>query len=594
MLRQLLLTKATSTLLSVCSAQQSLDVLGILEAESETLILEIVRRSCYAGFRVDQIATSCRIQRSKLEGDGYVYFATSAYNEAPTGEGSEICLQCCNNLNIGVGERVDEVWHLECDVNSDALRSLQSGWYGYEFRFARNLNEDDSGVVRCAMGRLGCEYEDVDGLYAIQEKNLTCSSRMEDFATCSGTNSRNPSKCVCRIPGSQKGGEPGDSDGDPEEQYNDAVRQRRFADVTNGASCTWNGARQAEGEWYLKGYSLTVEVVEHSDNVGNYWRAVTDCRVEVEEVRNMSEGDTFYQRIRMLGPKRPPPYKWLNHEQGLPFVVCGAFAGIAAIYLGVRCCRDETCLTCGTKLVFSREQCCVCRFYRVEMPDPLLLARIRARAKPSRGFVTYTCRWLFEADPNSSVGRCLVFGRRCAIAICLFTSYAATFAYRLSRCIVLTPKILVAFISRCMGGDACATSSFLVPVCIVPGDGDINDNEASLPRSKHAPTLLYQVDPHLRRMNVFEKLTRHVDQHEHNVIVVAQFGLQNYSPRSPRQPSIDNFTSADRTDDAISEAGSDTLIHQAPTSSGDYDRNDDVSASYSLSARNDHYNENEF
>ena len=188
--------------------------------------------------------------------------------------------------------------------------------------------------------------------------------------------SEDNSTCVCDIPGSQRGGTGENSNSNlARDDYVDAVRARG-----SESSCNYRDAKNREGRsWHLKGYELTVYIEEMSSNSGGYWRSVTGCSVKTEEVLEMTMPDTFYQRIRLRGTPKPKPYKWFTMEHGLPWLFIGV--AVACIFAArtVRCARDEPCPTCGRKLIFGKQQCLLCQLYGAEMPDPVLLARIRAR-----------------------------------------------------------------------------------------------------------------------------------------------------------------------------------------------------------------------
>lgn len=474
-------------LLCLAAAQtRTTDVKGLLALEATRLFPSIVKQNCFQGIPATEIATTCSIQR-----DGFTY---DGFNEAPD-DTEALCLQCCNNAHVKVGQRRRETWDLECDVLSESvLASLESQWYGYEFRFARMRDPDDSGIVRCAMGRVGCLYEDTDGSTTLDGRNLSCSSDDDsDYGSCGN------STCVCAIPGSQKGGAPADPGGDVNYDYNDAVRQRRYEEPY-ASSCT---ARTVDQTRFLKGYTLTVEVEEMSTNEGEYWRRVNDCRVDVEEVLHLEVGDTFYQRIRVVGPKKLRKYKWYHRHHGLPVVICGSLLGVVVVYLIIRLARNDPCPTCGVKLVFSKHQCLMCRIYELEMPDPILLARLRARAKPHRGFWAYSC----------------------------------PFAIRVVNLL----------------------------------------RNVFAKRGKVVPTVLYLVDPQLRRENYFGHIARPVSSHEHAVIVKRHLGQSDdfYKPKIP-------IFQDQKTDDT----GRTTIVDTA-SSDEDRTRSDDDTTLSSLSSKTD-------
>lgn len=501
-------------LLSLVAAQtRTNDVKGLLALEATRLFPSIVKQDCFQGIPVSEIATTCTMKR-----DGWSYDATDGYNEAPDGTDSRICLQCCNNVHVKVGQRRRETWDLECDVLSESvLASLETQWYGYEFRFARMRDPDDSGIVRCAMGRVGCLYEDTDGSTTLNGRNLSCTSENgdDDFGYCDN------STCLCNIPGSQKGGAPADPGGDVNYDYNDGVRQRRYEEPY-ASSCT---SRTVDQRRFLKGYTLTVEVEEMSTNQGEYWRRVNDCRVDVEEVDELAVGDTFYQKIHVVGPKKLRKYKWYHRHHGLPVVIGGSLLGVVVVYLVIRLARNDPCPTCGVKLVFSKEQCLMCRIYELEMPDPVLLARLRARAKPHRGF----------------------WANSCPSCPCL----AAILRFAIHR--------LVALLCRRKRDK------------VVPS----------------VPSLLYLVDPQLRRENYFERMTRPVSSHEHAVIVKQHLGQDDafYKPKLPVEDfDDDEDTGRTTTVDTDEDTGRTTTV---VGSSEDRTRSDDDTTISSLSSKTD-------
>ena len=463
---------------------QSLEVRGRLSLEAAGVEL---MPACYAGI---QAFPTCRRKSGTFD-----YAATEAYN-AVDGSSSALCLQCCSNLYKGAGERVDETWDLECEV-TDPLLALD--FYGYEFQFARNRHENDRGVVRCALGRLGCEYKAPDGSFAMNGKDLSCSSTTDDFGSCDSNK-----KCVCAIPGSQKGGVPPGSDGTYDDAALDGVVQRTLTPATE--ACTRTRAQRAENGTlrYLKGYTLTIEVEERSTSNGDYWRSVTSCRAEAEEVENLKEGDAFRERIRMRGPKRKRQYRWFDVEHGLFFLILGIFGLLVSCVLLVRYLRQSPCPTCGSLLIWSKDQCVACRFYELPMPDPLLLARIRARTA------------IGESATNKRPLSIFFKGR------CLSSALMAL------RCVAASTYRCVA---RILAG-----LSRLLCFCWQDLDAPLHDERRREEQPKKKKPVvkvdLYFTDPVLRRENLFEKLTRRISPQEHKIVVDDQEHHRRYTNSS--------------------------------------------------------------
>ena len=186
-------------------AVESMDILGTIQQESVAPNPENVRATCYMGL-IEEVTTKCNL----LDDDGeevppgvWYYEKTEGWNMSPRGESDVLCLQCCSQLYDEPNERIHEEWNFDCAVDATVRTKFDTGYYGYEFRFARNRDEKDDKMVRCAMGRIGCEYEGIFGEYEMDGRPLSCTSKQADgdYGSCSADNS----SCVCEIPGSQRG-----------------------------------------------------------------------------------------------------------------------------------------------------------------------------------------------------------------------------------------------------------------------------------------------------------------------------------------------------------------------------------------------------
>ena len=236
-------------------AVESMDILGTIQQESVAPNPENVRATCYMGL-IEEVTTKCNL----LDDDGeevppgvWYYEKTEGWNMSPRGESDVLCLQCCSQLYDEPNERIHEEWNFDCDVDTTVRTKFDTGYYGYEFRFARNRDEKDDKMVRCAMGRIGCEYEGIFGEYEMDGRPLSCTSKQADgdYGSCSADNS----SCVCEIPGSQRGGTGPHPDTNARNDYLDGVRSR-----VDEQSCRYRSAREREDgrSWYLQGYELTV------------------------------------------------------------------------------------------------------------------------------------------------------------------------------------------------------------------------------------------------------------------------------------------------------------------------------------------------
>ena len=506
----------------------SLDIIGLLQSESTGVNLQSLS-TCYGGIRM--------YPQCKRRVGRYLYDALDAYNEID-GSSNAFCLQCCNHIYKGAGERIDEVWDLECDVTDP---SLALDYYGYEFQFARNRDEQDEGVVRCAMGRMGCEYA-WDGNTEYDNRDLTCTSLENDgdFGSCDDED-----ECSCKIPGSQRGGTP-PSNGNGDYNTADGIVQRSL-DAADACTRTRSQSLENGTVYYLKGYTLTIDVEERSNTKGEYWRMVRSCKVETHEVTSLQEGDTFYERIRMRGPRKRIAYRWFSPEEGLLFIIFGTLGMCLCSLLIVRCVRNTPCPTCGAKLIWSKHQCVMCRFYEVPMPDPVLLARVRARRTlGGPGLAVHAAKPVLDAPPSSFTGRCVLYVRRSRVGLRIL--------------IIAAAKGLFAFLVWLLRSLANVLCGLLRCCC----DADDEDQEAPPPPSEEPPgeataiplfvakpapptrqpdvkptkptvsRFVYLADPVLRRENIFGKLTRRISPHEHKVVVIDQ--LHGQSPWHTHPP----------------------------------------------------------
>jgi hypothetical protein len=495
-------------------AVESMDILGTIQQESVAPNPENVRATCYMGL-IEEVTTKCNL----LDDDGeevppgvWYYEKTEGWNMSPRGESDVLCLQCCSQLYEEPNERIHEEWNFDCDVDTTVRTKFDTGYYGYEFRFARNRDEKDDKMVRCAMGRIGCEYEGIFGEYEMDGRPLSCTSKQADgdYGSCSADNS----SCVCEIPGSQRGGTGPHPDTNARNDYLDGVRSR-----VDEQSCRYRSAREREDgrSWYLQGYELTVYVEELTENDGSYWRSVTGCHVKTYETETLRAGDKFFQRIVMKGNKDPRPYNWLAGAHGLPFVVCAVLLACFVGALLVRCARDTPCPTCGSKLIFMPTQCFYCSLYGAPMPDPVLLARIRARGKfvSGQGFVAHT----FRKRPGSEQTRAgcarLYAGRACKATGTIAGRHVLALLKCLGKGTLHCGDALLHFFYRCVLRRRRGPG----PVCLRTF---VADESEYVERDPPVPTKIYVADPALRSQNAFEALTRPMPLKERELVAAEQ------------------------------------------------------------------------
>lgn len=506
---------------------ESLDVLGVIQQESIALNPENIRSMCYMGL-IEELTTRCNI----LDDDGKavppgVFYPdrTEGWNQSPRGESDVFCLTCCNTLRDKVEERIDETWDFSCAVDSDVIQTLRTTYYGYEFRFARNRDEGDDKLVRCAMGRIGCEYEGVFGEHEMDGRDLSCTSKPGDgdYGHCTADNAT----CTCEIPGSQRGGTGPHPDTDARNDYLDGVRIRG-----SEQDCRFRSSRLLEGgrSWYLRGYELTIEVEEMSDNSGSFWRSVTGCSVKTTESLSMAPGEMFHQRIRMIGTKHRKPYNWFASAHGLPYVLSGIALALLIAALILRCCRNEPCPTCGRKLIFMPRQCFYCTLYGAPMPDPVLLARIRARARfvHGQGFVAYTLRKKAGAEQTRVGCFRLYAGRVCYATFVIVSRHVlAVLKCVLVATLTVFDAILHVFF-RCVLRRRRGPG----PIClraVVPDDANV------VGRDPPVPTKIYVADPVLRSANVFERLTRPMPKAERELVAAEQDHARKFHEEKRKQ-----------------------------------------------------------
>ena len=186
------------------------NILGRIELETTQVEPVNVRALCFEGLGQQLGETDCTMldPRTCTEVDskgretwdeeacatlpkGSPYFMerspgwNAAVQSTPAGESAMLCLQCCNSIVLEPctskngkrrkckqSEGVNEYWPFRCQIpprpTGDAMRNmLLRDFYGYEFRFARNQGNramgvphyDDKQVVKCALPRMGCQYE---------------------------------------------------------------------------------------------------------------------------------------------------------------------------------------------------------------------------------------------------------------------------------------------------------------------------------------------------------------------------------------------------------------------------------------------------
>ena len=244
---------------------------------------------------------------------------------------------------------------------------------------------------------------------------------------------------------------------------------------------------------------------------------MTGCHVKTYETETLRAGDKFFQRIVMKGNKDPRPYNWLAGAHGLPFVVCAVLLACVVGALLVRCARDTPCPTCGSKLIFMPTQCFYCSLYGAPMPDPVLLARIRARGKfvSGQGFVAHT----FRKRPGSEQTRAgcarLYAGRACKATGTIAGRHVLALLKCLGKGTLHCGDALLHFFYRCVLRRRRGPG----PVCLRTF---VADESEYVERDPPVPTKIYVADPALRSQNAFEALTRPMPPKERELVAAEQ------------------------------------------------------------------------
>ena len=383
-------------------------------------------------------------------------------------------------------------------------------------------------------------------------RDLACSSRANSFEASDDFGWKqqdylNRTEYKCALPGSVYGGEGpfGLPDGTGSERdqkakkYENPVAERdKYMDGIRArgleSACNFRDARDRErGTYFLKGYELTIFVEEKSSNAYGFWKSVTGCNVEVTEVEQLYvDGDIsqstpdesqYFQRI-ILRQRYSATYDFYNPDQGLPFIIIGVGILFFIVSRIVQCVRDEPCPTCGTRLIIAglselapypldKPQCALCRFYGAEMPDPVLLARMKARSKfvHGRGFFEFATT-PDGGRPRGFCGWVRLYVVRCIRASVIMTAYGV---YNVLRWVfvllLMTGDCVLHFVYRCVLRKRRGPG----PVCLrtfIPKDEDIVDDDPPV------PTKIYVADPHLRSENAFLAMTRPVHKPERRLV----------------------------------------------------------------------------
>jgi hypothetical protein len=121
---------------------------------------------------------------------------------------------------------------------------------------------------------------------------------------------------------------------------------------------------------YLKGYNLTLTVMEMSQNLGSqYWRSVVSCSLTILET--IEPPTFFYETIRLISiPSTTTP------ESTILFAVLMSLSGIFLILsppIYHAWYRGNRCLHCGGWLVYINQMCAICMIIgcRLHPPPPL-------------------------------------------------------------------------------------------------------------------------------------------------------------------------------------------------------------------------------
>jgi hypothetical protein len=137
---------------------------------------------------------------------------------------------------------------------------------------------------------------------------------------------------------------------------------------------------------FLHGYTATITVQQLDENFA-FWRGVSKCEVETwETTEPLVAGDQFYEKIIMI---HKPIDTFSFDDVGKVAIIAVSIA--IFIYGVLYFCRRKNCEYCQAKLVFSPTLCYKCMLVGADVPDPRMLAAIRARGVQMQGTTIQLC-----------------------------------------------------------------------------------------------------------------------------------------------------------------------------------------------------------
>ena len=133
---------------------------------------------------------------------------------------------------------------------------------------------------------------------------------------------------------------------------------------------------------YITGYTMTIDVVE-GYNLWTRWRQVKECEViQVDESLTPVSGteeDGFKFRETIIMFHEPVfMFNWIILLGTLILIIPIAYATLYFF-------REKHCIVCDKKLIWSKEKCVVCKYFKADPPDPYILAALQSKALAING-----------------------------------------------------------------------------------------------------------------------------------------------------------------------------------------------------------------
>lgn len=324
-----------------------------------------IRGSCLQGIFNLQNCKPRNVWQDKAYGELYDPEKTrnmmSYYVSMSVKKDQPYCLQCCGP------DTTQDIWDLECQVLPDQIAEATDLLsFGKEFRIYTNLEPAYKDETCDTDNPAGCN----------------------DYIRCPIVRS------VCK-PFKQTDWNTFEGDPFCLNQYIEST------DLTNTK--------------YLHGYTLEIDVKRRSYLFSN-WIEVQKCVVYDLDERDypvapritsgvngtdeITEGDPYFEKI-ILNHKAESDYDYFDYLVLLSLLV---FLSYPLLWY----CRSRYCNVCAKKLIYSKETCWVCRFFKADPPDPLLLKALEQKGlwnrdvPPEKYPMQYTLNPPEKFDPKKT------------------------------------------------------------------------------------------------------------------------------------------------------------------------------------------------